>query len=491
MAIKFRPVRGTEETILKTEKTEGYVYFATDTGKIYLDTSDETRIAVGGSGDGGGNSSVYYAKADAINEFSDGYYHIAFSELEDETLITVPKDALIINKDGSFYRVVKAEDKILYCSIIAVSGGTGGGSSSLAKKIYVDLEKKVNTSNYINGQKAYAIITPYAGLNSEGKPLETNLTVTWRLATKIGNEYVTYATDTIDLEDGQAYDFDFGSRAKESATSYLFVEASGIKSGSSEQMYFSFTTMDLTLEKSSQFQNNGTYSYDNVVASVNVTGNMEKILDYYFDGELIYSVTLGPSSDVNQSCKFNTYINNISHGYHTVRVELYQSIQGVRGVSTDPIEMEIAVNAGGEDPIIWLGNYDTTYFSYDDIKIPYFVYNPASLSGFTVELLKDNAKIGKREFTGLQSGLASSDFEIVDAEVGVQNYYSIVCGDTRRDIYFDVVKDPTRDMNLQKALYLKTNFDAKGRSNDESATSRQTLIGITTVGLKEQMVILV
>lgn len=32
---KFRPVQGTSEKIIAAPYSEGYVYFATDTGKIY------------------------------------------------------------------------------------------------------------------------------------------------------------------------------------------------------------------------------------------------------------------------------------------------------------------------------------------------------------------------------------------------------------------------------------------------------------------------
>ena len=37
--IKFRPVRGLSADILATEYNEGYVYFATDTKKIYMDSN--------------------------------------------------------------------------------------------------------------------------------------------------------------------------------------------------------------------------------------------------------------------------------------------------------------------------------------------------------------------------------------------------------------------------------------------------------------------
>ena len=116
MAEKFKPVRGTEAQIKNCEHRDGYLYFATDTGKMYLDTS-ERRIMVGGSGSGGGNSSILYAKSDAINEHEDGFFHISINDLEDNTLTNIPVDTVIINKDGAFYRVVKYENDIIYCTL--------------------------------------------------------------------------------------------------------------------------------------------------------------------------------------------------------------------------------------------------------------------------------------------------------------------------------------------------------------------------------------
>ena len=35
----FRPIRGTEEKLLSTPYQEGYIYFAVDTGNIYMDAN--------------------------------------------------------------------------------------------------------------------------------------------------------------------------------------------------------------------------------------------------------------------------------------------------------------------------------------------------------------------------------------------------------------------------------------------------------------------
>lgn len=50
----FTPVRGIESTVLSMPYHDGYVYFTTDTKKIYLDTDGKNKMPMGG------NSGIYY-----------------------------------------------------------------------------------------------------------------------------------------------------------------------------------------------------------------------------------------------------------------------------------------------------------------------------------------------------------------------------------------------------------------------------------------------
>jgi hypothetical protein len=61
--IKFTPVRGAEKTILALPKTDGMVYFATDSGRIYIDTATENKKAIGGNG-----ISLFYANGTATQD---------------------------------------------------------------------------------------------------------------------------------------------------------------------------------------------------------------------------------------------------------------------------------------------------------------------------------------------------------------------------------------------------------------------------------------
>jgi hypothetical protein len=83
-----------EASIEKFNITEGYIYFATDSGKVYLDTATE-RIVAGGSG-----ASVLYANAkDVQQELINFSYILRLTDLEDKNA-NPKKDDLIINSNG-------------------------------------------------------------------------------------------------------------------------------------------------------------------------------------------------------------------------------------------------------------------------------------------------------------------------------------------------------------------------------------------------------
>ena len=194
---RFRPVTGTEAQIEGTQKNPGYVYFASDTGKIFVDLDNEHRIAMGGAG-----VSVLYGEAPkglSPDEF--GGYTLSFDDLEEDVL---PKEGdLILNTtDGVFYRVtrVDTDERTMYCAILAVSGsggGGGGGASSLAKAIGLKLES-LATSNLINGQTCYVTYTATSATESDGSNMDDRLTITWVLSEEVGDAQIDYQRGVID-----------------------------------------------------------------------------------------------------------------------------------------------------------------------------------------------------------------------------------------------------------------------------------------------------
>ena len=481
---KFRPVTGTDAQIEMAPKVPGWVYFAEDTGKIYYDIDTETRITMGGSG-----VAIHYGIAAAgllpNPDFADGTYYILTSEDLQNTEVIVAVDDLIFNSDGTFYRVSIIEGQNIYCQKVAVAGGGGGGGSSTGVSKVANLKLAApKTVNLINGQDISITLTATSQVSSDGTIEDEVLTVTWSLAEKVGNNYVTYHNGTsFMVEHGVPTELSFGEHLRPSTTSRITIQASGINSGETPTRAQDFTSSELTLTESRDFTSLAIYDVNNLIVWSNVSGNMNKIVDYYFDDELIHTERLGPTSETAQ--KYQIPTNLCTHGYHTVRIELFQAVgttlaNAERALSVAPLEFEVAVRQAGQTtPIIWLGGYQKQYYNYDDIKIPYAVYDPESAETTKVYLWKSGLPTASPEREVPSSTYTKwNEFEIVDASMDLVNYYSISCGsgerEVRRDITFTVVQDPIRKMEVVKQDYLQLSFDAKGRSNAESATSRST-----------------
>lgn len=480
---KFRPVTGTDAQIESTPKTPGWVYFAEDTGKIYYDKDTETRVVMGGSG-----VAIHYGVAAAgllpNPDFADGtYYILTRDDLQDEEAV-VAVDDLIFNSDGTFYRVQIIENNNFYCQKVAVAGGGGGGgggTSGVAKVANLKLQAP-KTVNLINGQDISITLTATSQISTDGTIEDEVLTVNWFLAEKVGNNYVTYHNGTsFMVEHGVPTELSFGEFLRPSTTSRISIQATGINSGDTPTRAQDFTTSELSLTENSDFSTMAVYDTDNLIVWCNVSGNMNKILDYYFDDELVHTERLSPTSETAQ--KFQIPSNLCTHGYHKVRIELFQAIGNTlataeRALFVPALEFETAVKtAGNTKPIIWLGQYQKQYYNYDDIKIPYLVYDPESLETTTVYLWKNGLPTASPERQVPASSYKKwNEFEIVDADLDVVNYYSVSCGtgdrEERRDITFTVVKDPVRKMEIVKQDYLQLLFDAKGRSNAESSANR-------------------
>jgi hypothetical protein len=473
---RFRPVTGTEAQIEGTQKNPGYVYFASDTGKIFVDLDNEHRIAMGGAG-----VSVLYGEAPkGLSPDEYGGYTLSFDDLEEDVL---PKEGdLILNTtDGVFYRVtrVDTDERTMYCAILAVSGsggGGGGGASSLANAIGLKLES-LATSNLINGQTCYVTYTATSATESDGSIMDDRLTITWVLSEEVGDAQIDYQRGVIDVNSGVTSQFEFGTKLRENASSVLTMYASGLNSGDSKKRQVRVKTSELRLTESANFSTLTYYRPENVTLQCNAIGDMDKILKFYWDGELLDKPRHLTANDANYQ-ELKVPIAKATHGSHSVRIELYQGIQNgsdiSEGLPVEPIEFEIAVvETGNTTPVVWLGKYQSTYYNYDNIQIPFLVYNPGSTDEAKVDLKKNGVPIPSSPRTIDTTTLKWNYFEITDAEMGLINRYSIGCGDTERVFTFNVVKDPTRTMEYMKKDNLKLEFNAMGRSNSESAVNRE------------------
>lgn len=476
IGIPFRPVQGTEEKISAAAYDEGKVYFSTDTKKIYLDANGD-RLSMGG------NSGIYYATKNFGTDIPEDQVEFEFSPEDldinkDAEKLTYPNvDDLILNAtDGGFYRIIEITSNTIITNRLSISG-TGGGGVSVITRPSLTLVEPFVPSNLVNGQTVRVYFIATSANDENGQPLADNLTITYSLAERSLGSTRQYATGTKSVASGEVSFVEF-TNIRESTTTVINLVASAMNHDKeSPTRQITTTTSVLSLRQSSGFNAASIYPQSGVNLKCDVDGTLSRILDFYFDNELIKTSILDASSAITQECKIPT--SKCTHGSHTVRIELYYNSGSQdepnrdADIVVEPLKYEIGVfEVGNENPIVWFGDYKSLYYNYDSILIPYRVYNPKNMNEATISLSKNNVVYRELTITNLTS---FNYWEIANADMG-PNDYSIACGSTSRSIHFDVEQDPERAMEITKKDNLVFSFDPAGRTNQENATNRETYI---------------
>ena len=470
----FTPVQANEEKIKATEHQAGWLYFATDTGRIYLDTTkDGERINVGGAG-----AALYYGDTKAVENENTLLHHIPLDGLEDDKGNPKVGDLILNQADGAFYRIIEITSTEFICKQLAVSGTGGGGGGGVSSVIRpeIDVKNTLGTTSLINGQDFTLDVTITSYLTAAGSPYDDLFTVFWELTDTSTN--LVYKKGTFDAEHGVTQSLPLGQHLRESTTTKIQVWADGANHDQiSRKAGPSVTTSELYLALPSSYSSLNVYDDPaNVTFTCNVYGDMTRVAIFYFDGTEIDRFSL--KEDDSVECTTDKVpVKLTTHGSHKVRIELWQQYpNGKLGLFADAIQFEIAIKDGVSDkPIIWLGEYADSYYNYDAIIVPYAIYNPGA-SATDIVLKKDN--IALRTLEGIINTTNKFySWEITDATIDQMNYYQICCGDENspnyvsREVGFKVTTDPDRNVNPIAGYTLY--FDPRGRSNDETAVERQ------------------
>ena len=479
----FRPIRGTEASIAKLDIRDGCIYYAYDSGRIYMDKGQD-RIAMGGSGGGAANgSSIYfgvYGKRIEEDEKTKKYYY-PIDALEDKKQVPRLND-MILDDNGSLYRILEINVDNYGCSLLPLSGS---GTSSIIRPSLTlhDIENPI----IINGQPFEISFTAKAALDENNTPLTNKLSIYWSLI-DADTEQPYYTGIPISANHGEVTTLNIGSYLKDSTSTIIELYATGINHDEpSLTRQASVSTVEMYLEQTSSYDPSYRYSAGKTVLSCNAVGQLSKILEWTFDGKVLFTEVL--SDKATNPRDFAVPIEYATHGFHTIEVNLYQNLGDStnyrKGLPATPLKYEIAIVKEGDNtqlPIIWLGDYQETYYNYDTIQIPFLVYNPANTAEVEVHLYKNDIEIDGSPRT-VKDFSKFEYWQIADAELNRENYYSIGCNyidadgeasQVIREVTFKVIPDPNRDMTIVKQSNLKLNFDPTGRSNSEPVTKRQS-----------------
>lgn len=464
MSIPFRPIQGTEEIIQKQSHQPGFVYFATDSGKIFLDTEEE-RIAVGG----GGVSILYASAVEVKEDLSDFTYMINDEDLDNEDATPRIGD-LIINSDGRFFKVLshKKESHILKCSLIAVSGtgggggsGGGGGGGDTGPQVHISLKSTgvaPNAQIYIHEQAQNVEFTANA-------TDDAIITLSYTITSATDAEQTKTFTYTV--ANNKPHVFDLGSVLFRGLNT-LMVTAVGANSGTTTLRYTSINSIVLGLKPSGNF-NPLNYAYNSDITFYCIpVGEVSKTLRVYLNDSLVATETY--NSTVSEQ-SVGVTIPKHDHGTYRLRATLSYST-GISEISTEPLEYEVAfVDSTNAAPLIWFNNYPETIVDHDKLSLQFMVYDPANKVETVVRRYVNGEEITTLEDVSY-SATEWITWNISSYKLG-KNTFSLQCGTTTKEATIFVKEDLVRNLDIVEAgLYL--NLDTLDRSNKENKSSRQT-----------------
>ena len=487
MADIFQPVRGTQAAINRQPIREGFVYYAYDSGRIYLDKNGKRYLmsSSDGGGSGTGAGGIIYAngtsEGDNPNIISTNpadeentEYIILASAFEDEVLPGF--DNLVINSDGRFFRVtaVNDSDNNVTASLLAVSG-TGGSSGPI---IPVEPDVRINLGDnsydymsFIYEQESYLEFIPEA---------EKDTYVSLRFVVNNSNNETVYEKLFNGVLANRLYSFNMGQipiGENLALTVTLISPNSATNPSGITRTFNGINVVALGVHKDSAF------------STTNVkTGTVQ--VNYYVDGGAGFELKVYPSvdgtllEDLVAPVAVGTTVRNVripqqSHGVHTVGIKVGTELpSGI--VYTNEITYEIAWADPNENmPLIWVKEVPSVIVQYENCVINYMVYDPvkASTSSKATVNLLDSLMNEEVSTVYPQYSNVSSDWLTWDLtenyHVG-NNIFTIQCGLASKDIIFEVTTEGSRDLGLVDAGILRLNLSSTGRSNGESLAKRTT-----------------
>lgn len=498
---KFNVVRGTDEKIRRDfPYQDGYVYFAVDTGRIYMDVKGKNKVSMGGSG-----AAVVYANTTFIQNPNDDNYTFYTDGLENPEEGVKIGD-LVINNDGTFYKVedINETTGAVSCMRIAVSGsGSGGGGGSTVTVARGRLTvTRLSEADLLNGDnctfKILATSATEDGVAIDGD--EDSMTVTIQYF--VSGNAIPYFTESLKVTHGVEITYDATNNLRESTDTKITFTVTGSESNvfyNGGKVDRNITTHAISAEwVTSQFSSIK-YFTDVVTPTVHFSTGARRILDIYFDGLLIFTKTYEAADSTSTaspqiskaSAIYNKNTNKAtetllgdtySHGRHTISAQLsLAKSDGSRGSATPILNKEIGIFLNDGQPLIWFGDMESTYYEFDNPQVPIKVYDP-NQEGQEVKIYLfidgTNALEDGAYYSAKNTDTDFTYWTLTNLKAGQTTAYQVRIGADETETWasvpeFTVLEDP-RNMGVSTSA-LVTNIDSRGRSNSESAKKRSTL----------------
>lgn len=461
---KFTPVRGTESSILDMPYNEGYLYFAVDTKKIYLDSNRQSKIPMGGGGGAAAGSGVIIGSRQiSIEEESQESIEFQTIDLNIDFLPSV--DAIILNvPDGCFYRVTSIGANSVVATRLTVAGGGGGGGSSSSTKLTLDPISGIRTGQtYVLGQSSNM---EFEGTVDNG---DTSLIYYVTIVNSYAGNEITRSYGPFNVPVERHFVFDLGSVLLLGTNTVQVTVSSDNAGYSVKKNYSLLNCVEMYLKE--EIENFNPLQYfkgDFNFYCTPVGADLTKNIDIYVDDVLLSEVSKRGITLTSEMQQFT--IPGQTHGTHTLKAVLSCD----ESAATTELSYNICCIEDGVDaPIIWYNaNIPSSIINHDKLTIEYMVYNPTHSTGIEMHYYINNSEIPTSPLEVDYSQTSWLKWRVTGYEVG-DNVFTLQTDTTVVIIPVTVERDTKRNLDIL-TTGLHVNLDSAGRSNNENQQSRST-----------------
>lgn len=483
--LPFIPIKGTENDIISLPPQEGRVYFATDTGRIFLDTSNtlNDRKTMGGAG-----ISVYFAdEHQPIQQGLSKIYRLNISNID--TTVPLLVNDLIINSDGRFFKIKEIDVGTITCELIAVSGtggGSGGGGSGTYKDgVNIELVSSLtNGAVFINGSNADITFIPKINKSDETQALiDDQVTITWQ-AESYTSEVIS-GTVATNIRSNKTITFDMWTILDQIPDiKTVIFNMTSWENGSTDLTKQSIRRMDLKIELGTEGFNlsqpwtKKTLTIPYIISQPSQTEYLYCLLD----DELILfndkgeptprTITTGSST----SSEVNYEVSEIVNGLHSL--ELYLK---VGEIESEHIYAQFIwideTNSDLREPILWFAPDNKKIISeFETAIIKFGIYIPNHPELFSIKRKINGIEVRPGEYTWQNTQYYT--WNVTEFNAGVKNTYTLSYTDIETQKVYEItdsimiIHDDNYDLSLVDNVLV--NFTPIGRDNSESLATRSS-----------------
>lgn len=471
----FAPIRGTEQKILQTPVQNGQVYFSTDTNNVFFDAG-EKRHQVNGAG-----ITFVYGNAtgegDIVFDTDSEYYRFPREKVLQEKNVTdcYLVGDIIINADGTFYKIAEITEEHCLCTKMLVAGSGGGGGTGVNRWLLA-------VEHPDNGYQGLPFTWPY-GEKIEGyfKVAQESMGQTANIFVKVKDEYAAEewreaASQNFSVNVGENF---LVTLSKEhlvaGKNNYVVVQAE-VNGELSNLLTYTINCVDMKYEADSTWDVSSYKSmkdgvvFPYVVTSASADLSQEKLditVVYTVDDQ--YTMPAEKVETVSGTHILTPLFESLPQGGHVLKVRATTNIAG-REVVIGDLVYGIGWYTGEKSAFIWSDYNNTEEINYDIIRINYWAFDPArTATGDAVIKFFINDEEVSEETVPANTKRTWNIENYIPEKI---NVFKMQCVDYILEFEVYIKRNSSVDLEAYAAgceLYLTP----KGRSNNEPLARRQ------------------